>query len=438
MGFNNQQYFNYDLEKREAILCIDMKSFYASVECVEHGKNPLKALLVVMSGEDQPGGLALSASPMAKKVLGITNVTRKYEIPYHKDLMIVPPRMNLYLEKNREINAIFRRYVGDEDIWIYSVDETFVRVNASQKLFNLTPYEFARRFQKEIFQKLGLYCTIGIGDNMLLSKLALDNAAKENQDMIATWHYEDVPNTVWKIPKMTDFWGINKKTELRLQRKGIQSIYDLAHYDFFYMKDAMGVMGQQLVAHAWGIDRTDISDRHVAKSKSIGNSQVLMKDYVHSAETKIVLKEMAEQVAARLRNQGVKTECIHISVGYSRNEGESGFSRQMKIPSTNLSKEIVAHALLLFDKFYKGAAVRNLGVHCSKLTDDYSLQLNLFEEPEEVISTYVLDKAVDKIRRNYGFGSIVHASSLMEGATAINRSNLVGGHAGGMEGITWN
>lgn len=437
MGFNFQQYFNYETEKREAILCIDMKSFYASVECVELGLHPLKALLVVMSGQESPGGLALSASPRAKEILGITNVTRQYEIPYHKELRIVPPRMNLYIQKNLQINNIFRRYVGDEDIWIYSVDETFVRVNASQKLFKMTPYQFAKQFQRDIYQELGLCCTVGIGDNMLLSKLALDNAAKHQKDMIATWRYEDVPNTVWKIPKMTNFWGINKRTEKTLHQKGIQSIYDLAHYDFFQMKESMGIMGQQLIAHAWGIDRSDIAKRHRPQSKSIGNSQVLMKDYVKSHETKIVLKEIAEQVAARLRKNQTKTACLHISVGYSRNETSNGFSRQITIPPTNLSKEIVRYCLILFDKFYDGSAVRNLAVNCSKLISDDALQMNLFDDPEGLIANHVLDQTVDKIRRIYGFESIVHASSLMEGATAINRASLVGGHAGGMEGITW-
>lgn len=123
--------------------------------------------------------------------------------------------------------------MGDEDILVYSIDETFVRLNASKRLFGLSTYEFARRFQQDIFRETGLYCTIGIGDNMLLSKLALDNEAKRNLDMIATWHYEDVPQTVWKIKKMTDFWGINKRTEKRLNNKGIYSIEELAYSDFF-------------------------------------------------------------------------------------------------------------------------------------------------------------------------------------------------------------
>ena len=199
MAFNYDQYFSYDNEPHATYLCVDMKSFYASVECVERGLKPLKALLVVMSGADSPGGLALAASPMAKKVLGITNVTRKYEIPPHKDLHIVPPRMNLYIKKNMIINNIFRQYVGDEDILVYSIDETFIRIDSSQRLFNMTPYEFAQQIMRDIYHETGLFCTIGIGDNMLLSKLALDNEAKKNKDMIATWRYEDVPNTVWKI-----------------------------------------------------------------------------------------------------------------------------------------------------------------------------------------------------------------------------------------------
>lgn len=160
-----EHYFDYTNEPRRDILCIDMKSFYASVECVERGLNPLKALLVVMSNAENNGGLALAVSPNAKKQLGISNVTRKYDIPYDKNLLIVPPRMNLYIKKNLQINSIFRQYVADEDILVYSIDETFVDVTKSKKLFNMTAYEFAVQFQRDIYVETGLICTIGIGDN---------------------------------------------------------------------------------------------------------------------------------------------------------------------------------------------------------------------------------------------------------------------------------
>ncbi len=433
---NNQQYFSYEEEPIDEILCIDMKSFYASVECVARGLDPLETLLVVMSGGDSPGGLALASSPKAKEILGISNVTRNFEIPYHKNLYVVPPRMNLYIQKNVEINNIFKRYIADEDILIYSIDETFLRVKASKNLFNLSPIQFAERLKEDIKKETQLPCTIGIGDNMLLSKLALDNAAKHTPDMIAEWHYQDVPDTIWKIEKMTDFWGINKRTEKRLHNKGIYSIYELAHYDFFEMKESMGVIGQQLIAHAWGIDRTNISEKYTPKSKSIGNSQVLMKDYVKVNEIKIVLREIVEQVATRLRKKELQTSCIHLSVGYSRDELTQGFNRQITVPKTNLSKELVDNCLRLFDKFYNGSAVRNLSVNFTKLSTGTSLQLNLFDQPDDILSNQLLDRTIDQIRKEYGFDAIYHASSKMEGATAIKRSHLVGGHAGGMDGLT--
>lgn len=436
MSVSMKQYFDYDNEPRHHYLCIDMKSFYASCECVERGLHPLKTLLVVMSGGDSPGGLALATSPRAKKELGISNVSRRFEIPNHPDLYFVPPRMNLYIEKNTHINNIFRQYVADEDIHVYSIDETFIRVDASEKLFNMTPHEFAVQFQREIYHELGLFCTIGIGDNMLLSKLALDNEAKNNRNMIAEWHYEDVPNTVWKIKELTDFWGINKRTKKRLNDKGIYTVYDLAHYDYFSLKSSLGVMGEQLVAHAWGIDRSNIREKYQPKSNSIGNSQVLTKDYTNPNETKIVLREIAEQVAIRLRKKELQTGCIGISVGYSRNEVEKGFSKQLSVTPTNSSKMIADYCLALFEQNYKPFAVRNLAVSCSKLEPAQALQLNLFDTPEKTINTSSLDKSIDMIRNRFGFDSIVHASSLLEGATAIDRSHLVGGHAGGMDGIT--
>lgn len=388
-----------------------------------------------MSNAENAGGLVLAASPMAKKILGISNVSRQYDIPDHPDLHIVPPRMNLYIERNMQINDIFRQYVSDDDLYIYSIDESFVRIQSSKRLFGKTAYEFATLFKERILDETGLYCTIGIGSNMLLSKLALDNEAKHNPDMIANWQYKDVPNTVWKIPHLTDFWGINTKTEANLWKMGIRTIEELAHYDYFLMKGRMGVIGQQLIAHAWGIDRTRLKENYVPQSKSIGNSQVLMKDYVYPHEVEIVLREIIEQVASRLRRKHYQTKCISISMGYSRNESHNGFSRQMSIPPTNNSRVLFEYALELFRKHHNGCAVRNISVNFSKLIDDGFMQLDLFNDPDDQINDNELGYLLDEIRNKYGFEAIVHASSLMEGGTAIRRSNLVGGHAGGNDGL---
>lgn len=429
--------FDYSKEKSDDIFCIDVKSFYASVECVERGLHPLRALLVVMSNADKPGGIVLAASPKAKEVLGIKNVTRKWEIPYHPDLVTVPPRMSFYLEKNTEINDIFRKYVSDEDLHIYSIDESFISVRASLKLFKRkNAYELARMIQYHIFKKTGLYVTIGIGDNMLMAKLALDNGAKHNSDFIAEWRYKDVPEKVWKIENMTDMWGIGKRTEQRLNSLGIKTVYDLAHSNFYQLRDALGLIGEQLYANAWGIDRSNIRESYRPLEKSYGNSQILKKDYFKRQEIKIVIREMAEQVAVRIRKHHCQTGCVSLSISYSKQEEEHGFSRQLKIPSTSNTKKLAGYCFEIFDRYYEeDKSVRRIGITYSKLTYTSDIQLDLFEDPFEQVTNEKLDLLVDKIRDKYGFQSLVHASSLMDGATAINRSSLVGGHAGGMEGI---
>jgi DNA polymerase V len=223
--------------------------------------------------------------------------------------------------------------------------------------------------------------------------------------------------------------------EGRLQRLGIFSVYDLAHSDYYKLKEDMGILGTQLYAHSWGIDRTFIGQKYKPKSKSIGNSQVLNRDYYKREEIEIVIKEMADQVATRLRRAGAKTSVINLwigySIGYIDHEGKTSFHQQMKIDPTNSSKEIAVHLLKIFHRKYRNQAVRNIGVNCSKLVYGHFLQLNLFEEPEQQISEAKIDYVVDAIRKKYGFKSIVHAHSLLKGGRAIARSGLVGGHAGG-------
>lgn len=440
-----QRGFDYATEPVRDILFIDVKSFYATVECALRGLDPLTTLLVVMSTADNTGnGLILASSPMAKKTLGITNVTRADNLPTHPDLIKVSPRMNLYIQENVKFNAIFRNYVADEDLLIYSIDESILDVTASLNLFfpdstlsrSQKRHLLARRIQEEVLEKLGLVLTVGIGDNPLLAKLALDNAAKHNDNYQAQWTYQTIPETIWKIPNMQDFWGIGRRMTQNFYQMGIDSIYQLAHTDPELLRQRFGVMGQQYYYHANGIDRTILSEKSpVVQEKSYGNSQVLPKNYVKQQEIEIVVKEMAEQVATRIRRHGCLTQCISLFIGVAQGETRGGFSHQMKIPATDSTKKLTAYCLQLFRKYYRGQVVRHVGISYSQLLFTNSRQLSLFETPEKAAADQRLDQIIDKIRSKYGFTAIVHATSKLDGARSIARSHLVGGHAGGAGGL---
>lgn len=433
-------HYDYSKEPSRDIFCIDCTSFYASVECVERGLHPLKTMLVVMSNAENAGGLVLAASPLAKKVLGISNVTRKNELPDHKDLIIVPPRMNFYMQKNLEINQIYKRFVSQEDHHIFSVDESFLDVTNSMAYFNCkTAYEMARRIQLAVHGKTGIYTKVGIGSNPLLAKIALDVEAKKNKDFIAEWRYADVPTKLWGIKDMTDICGIGHRTARQLEKLGIRSVKELAHADYYKLKDRMGVMGTQLHAHANGIDRSFLGKMQAPKDKSIGNSQILPKVYTRQYEIELVLKELVDQVATRLRKKNVQARKLSLYIGFPTGyidaEGKRGFSRQVTINATNNTTKIVTEALQLFRKHYNQQDVRQIGVSCGQLIHTQSLQLDLFSEPEKQVQENNLDFLIDTIRKKYGFQSIIHATSLLNGSTALERASLVGGHAGGNEGL---
>lgn len=435
--------FDYQEEPLRDILFVDVKSFYATVECAARKLDPLTTMLVVMSTADNTGkGLILASSPAAKERLGISNVTRANNLPNHPDLWQVPPRMNLYIQENVKFNQLLKEYVAEEDHLVYSIDESLMDVTASMNLFfpdtGLSRQEkrwrFAKRIQKEAYEKLGLVLSVGIGDNPLLAKLALDNGAKHHPKFRAQWQYQDIPETVWKIPKMQDFWGIGSRMEKNFYRMGIDTIWQLAHTDPDLLYQKFGVMGQQYYYHANGIDRTILAEAApVVKEKSYGNSQVLPRTYTDAGEIELVVREMAEQVAARIRRHGCLTQCVSLFIGGAMGE-KNGFSHQMKIPATDNTKALMAYCLQLFRKYYTGQAVRHVGITYSRLLFTHSRQLDLFHTPEESEKAEHLDQIIDLIRQKYGFTAIVHATSKINGARSIARSHLVGGHAGGGPG----
>lgn len=428
---------NYDNEPHGVFFLIDNKSFYASVEASMRGWNPLEVPLVVMSEQENTnGGLVLATSPEAKKRYHLqANVSRQRDLPNDPDLMVVPPRMNLYIKRNLQINDIFRRFVADEDLLPYSIDESILDMTHSWRLFGKTPEDVARLIQVSVRKELGLYTTVGIGENPVQAKIALDIYAKHNRDLVGEITYETVDQTIWPIKEMTDVWSIGNRTAKHLNRMGIHSMYELAHFDPFVLNQEMGLIGMQLFALAWGIDHSQLRDRRGPKEASIGNSQVLPRDYQTQAEIETVIKEIGEQVASRLRHHRKQTSCISLGIGFSyaasEADGRGGFHQAKRIEPTDRNHDIVAVLISMFRHQWEGQTIRNIAVYTSRLNSKQSQQLTFFEPPRAQIRRDMSDHLVDQIRDRFGFTKLVYASSLLKGGTAIERASLVGGHNGG-------
>jgi DNA polymerase V len=420
---------NYSKLPLRYVICVDVKSFFASVEAVRRGIDPMEAFIVVLSGLDRPGGIVLASSPMIKKVFGIKTGNRKFEIPNDPRIMIVPPSMGLYVRKNREINAIFGRFAAEEDILTYSIDESFLDLTATAHLFG-DPMTMAVKIKEAVKKELGLPVTIGIGDNPLLAKLALDNDAKHQPNQIAYWNYAGIPDTVWRIPKLIDFWGISRGWERRLNSMGIFSVCELAHSNPQSLEGAFGIIGMQQYYHANGVDYSRISERVPAKSKSYSKGQVLMRDYSGRHEILIILHEMVDEVAARLRKHHVRCIVAGLSIGASKDRlGSFSVDRKLSRPS-NLTHELIIVFEELFLAHWRGEPVRQIYVNCvlAKSSTEES-QLRLFA-PQDDMRWLRLDQAVDSIHDRFGRTSVFRATALLPASTYLARSGYVGGHQG--------
>ena len=429
----------YANEPRRAVMVIDSKSFYASVESVDLGLNPLKSLLVVMSQQENTnGGLVLAASPQAKKILGVSNVMRQRDVPYDPRLAIVQPRMNYYIQKNRQINDIYRQFVADEDLHIYSIDESLLDLTDSWRYIEskfgrkLTLHNMARLIQQTVHDATGIYLTVGIGDNPAMAKMALDISAKHNKDLIGEWHYETIPEHLWPITKLDDVWSIGSRTAKTLRRLGILSMRDLAAFNPYRLQELLGAKGVELYALAWGVDRSRLRNKYHVKESSFSNGQVLPRDYDNPAEIEVVIREIGEQVASRLRAKHVVASQISLGIGFGyRTTGPNhGFSGQVTIDATNLSLPITNALREIFRTHYDGEVVRNIYVSAGRLAPDGVEQIDLFTPVTINMKQRQIDNVIDTIRQKFGVGAVFKSSSVA-GGTMLNRIGLVGGHNGG-------
>ena len=411
------------------ILSIDLKSFFASCECVERGIDPFTTPLVVANPRQGDGAITLAVTPYLKRQ-GVKSRGRLFEIPKNIKYQIVSPRMSLYIKKSEEVIGVYLDYVAKEDLHVYSIDECFLDVTNYLKMYKKTDYELAKEILAEITKRTGLTANAGIGPNILLAKVAMDLEAKKYKDGIAKWTYEDVKNKLWNVTPLSKMWGIGPRMEKRLNALGIEKVGDLALYDKNKLKDMFGVMGLELWEHANGIDLSKISDLANAKplDKSYSNSQVLFKDY-NGNNVKIIISEMVDVVCKRLRANNKQALVIGLAIGYSKNVG-GGFYHVMKLDTpTDSSKVILDVCLLLFDRFYTNMPIRKVGVSAGRLTDKNSIQLNLFEDFNLQQNEDAKDKIVDEITSKFGKNSLLKASALLDDSTIKERNKKIGGHS---------
>ena len=408
-------------------MCIDLKSFFASCECVERGLDPFKVPLVVANKKQGNGAITLAITPFLKEK-GVASRTRLYDIPSNIKYTIVPPRMNLYIEKSKEVVGIYLDYVASEDLHVYSIDECFLDVTDYLKLYKKTDYELAEEILKVVYEKTGLTATCGIGPNLLLAKVAMDTEAKKFKNGIAKWTYEDVPTKLWSITPLSKMWGIGSRMEKNLNILNIYTIGDLAKYDPNKLKDKFGVMGLELWNHANGIDLSRISDFKIqAKDKSYSHSQVLFKDY-NENNIKIIIREMIDQLCARLRLNNKQTTIIGLGISYSKDIG-GGFYHTLKLDApTDSNKDIFNYCIMLFDRYYEFLPIRKVSISCGGIVSKKGVQLNLFENVDNIKNAEKINNAVDEIKSKFGKNSLITASNLLPDSTAIERNTKIGGH----------
>lgn len=415
-------------KKERHILCIDLKSFFASVECIHRGLNPFTTPLVVANPNQGNGAITLAVTPYLKKQ-GIKGRTRLYEIPSTISYQIVKPRMSLYLQKSEEVVAIYLDFVAKEDLHVYSIDECFLDVTNYLTFYNKTDVELAEMILQTIEAKTGLTANCGIGPNLLLAKVAMDLDAKRYKNGIAKWTMEDIPTKLWPITPLSKMWGIGPRMERNLNRLGIYSIQDLACFDVNRLKNSYGVMGVELWNHANGIDESKIQDFRIPpQDKSFSHSQVLFKDY-NEENGKMILREMIEVICARLRNSHMEGSVIGLGISYSKTIG-GGFYHSMKIDMPTDDEDFIMKTCeILFDRYYEELPIRKITISVGKLSPKVGIQLTIFEDYEKKKKELQLHTEVDDIKLKFGKNSLMKAVNLLPDSTIRERNQKIGGHS---------
>ena len=418
------------MEKQRTYFCIDMKSFYASVECAERGLNPFETNLVVADPARGKGAICLAISPRMK-TLGVKNRCRLFDIPTDMDYIIAKPRMKKYIEVAADIYEIYLDYISKDDIHVYSIDESFIDATDYLNMYKMSAKEFANMLMDLIAKKTGVPSTAGIGTNMYLAKIALDITAKHAPDHIGYLDEELYKKTLWDHVPITDFWQVARGTANRLKKFGINTMREVASADTNLLYDTFGINAELLIDHAWGREPCTIADIKAYKSrtKSVSTSQILFEDYDYD-KAMLVMTEMALNMCEEMMKRHVCATNVGISVGYSKDVRPVTGGQTRMSETTNVFSIVKEYVKRLFEQTtYKDTPIRRLGISFN-VVGEGSEGYNLFTDYDKVEKEKKGQQAILDIKSKFGKNAIIRGMDLSEGATAQIRNKLVGGHNG--------
>ena len=416
-------------------ICIDLKSFYASVECAERGLDPMTTNLVVADPERSDKTICLAVSPSMKK-LGVRNRCRVFEIPKSIKYIMAVPRMQKYIDYAADIYGIYLRYIAPEDIHVYSIDESFIDVTPYLNRYKKTPKEMAEWFMGLIWDEIGIRATAGVGTNLYLTKIALDIISKHAPDFIGVLDEESFKEKLWDHQPLTDFWRIGPGTARSLASLGIFTMRQIAAFDEDTLYRKFGIDAELLIDHAWGRESTTMADikAYRSETKSLTQGQVLMRDYSFE-EGRVVMREMVEQLALDLVAKKLLTQSVTILAGYSNklHMPMSGGTASVPVPTSSSSMLVDAVMKLYDDVVDSRYPIRRFFAYCNNVTPDTGeQQLSLFDETiEEKETDRRIQNAMVDIKKKFGKNAIFKSADLQECATQLERNMQIGGHKSG-------
>ncbi len=472
--------FDLEVQKKDpeqAYIAIDMKSFYASVECVARSLDPLRARLLVADESRTDQTICLAVSP-ALKALGVParprlfearQAIRRYEIEHHTHVQyyVATPRMAEYERVSAQIYGICLRYAAAEDIHVYSIDENFINCTPYLALYRRQAMEegvhpahvMAMTIIRDILSATGITATVGLGTNLYLAKVAMDIVAKKKKaDMygvrIAELNPESYRYLLWNHRPLTDFWQIGRGKARRLYAAALFTMGDIAEksqYDEDYFYRTFGIDGEILIDHAWGEEPVTMREIKAYKPQrnSLSNGQVLPRPYEY-AEARIIFREMVDVLCADMMEKGIVASVFSWYIGYDYKSLEHcpSYSGPMavdfygrlhpkhsggivRLRSKTSAVSLIADAMLdSFDrKTDHRLLFRRVGVNAAETeADENAFQMDLFTDFDAISREQTISRAMLEIRRKFGKNALVKGFNLLPGAMTIERNTQIGGH----------